>query len=632
MKVNTFFGILGFVLLLLPSALFSNEMFIRFDEACMDQYEYVYENPSQGNNGHLAYAIDVGQGRKIYLEVGAPIQRNFPQQTINCNNAFFDEQLVDAINQRIDQVFVITVKGSRYFASPVTMAAFYEDNGNVIFYTSPKYGFRFNVTAGAVGTNIGYGVRGANMTFEGLLNDDCSGTYAFRQVKNNSTFNDIISDVVFIPEVGVIEERIGRDVDDAMKNAKKLSKVNGKNLERFIKETCVDQSVSSSTSSQVITPYYQPQTTPYQPQQPLNEYYGGGVDFQAKGIQTTPTTPVTTTSIQYHTVKKGETLYSISKKYNLAISDLRDWNGLQNSNLIYKGDKLQVSGGTQTASTNVPTEFFTPNTTSPVSSSLAQRSPYASNTATSGDQYHTVRFGETVASIAMNYGLTEQKLRELNGLNSNEFVKVNQQLKVSNCNCPPASQTTTPSVTPYNQVVATPLTGNTNTYSTYPQQYSSGSTTGPVLSQRSTSTPQTFEQPLRNTPQFYQPEQSTTNIAQPIQPNYPSTDSYYTPPVNTTPQGYYQPSTSTTTQPRPQSEEIIPVFPAPQDDVVPQSYEFVPQYNRKTAGARKTHIVKDGEDLYKISQMYNTNVQRLLELNDMKQNEVLIPYQRIYVN
>lgn len=478
------------------------------------------------------------------------------------------------------------------------------------------------------------------MTFEGLLNNDCSGTYAFRQVKNNSTFNDIISDIVFIPEIGIIEERIGYDVDDAMRNTKKLEKVNGKNLDRVIQELCKEEALSGNFNTipnTTTTPYYQPQTIPTQPQQPIDSYYSGSSTLQPKGYSdVAQTTPIGTTNIQYHTVKKGETLYGISKQYNLDISDLRDWNGLQNSNLIYKGDKLQISNGTQVATRNIPTDFSTGSTTNiPVSSSLAQRSPYATNTntATSSDQYHSVRFGETVASIALNYGLTEEKLRSLNGLSNNEFVKVNQVLKVSDCNCPP-TQATTP--TSFNStsnsqiVVATPSTGTTTNYPTYPQSYNS---TGPVMSQKSTA-PQQFDQPLRNTPQFYQPETTYgsqgAQTTQQAQPSYPSTNNnFYQPPANTTPQSftYTQPSVN-----RPKSDEIIPVFPAPQDDVVPQSYEFVPQYNRKTAGSRKTHIVKDGEDLYKISQMYNTNVQRLLELNNMNQNEVLVPYQRIYVN
>ena len=36
----------------------------------------------------------------------------------------------------------------------------------------------------------------------------------------------------------------------------------------------------------------------------------------------------------FHNVQKGETLFSISKKYNLSIGDLKKWNNLKNNDLF----------------------------------------------------------------------------------------------------------------------------------------------------------------------------------------------------------------------------------------------------------------------------------------------------------
>jgi LysM repeat protein len=46
------------------------------------------------------------------------------------------------------------------------------------------------------------------------------------------------------------------------------------------------------------------------------------------------------------TVKKGDTLYSISKKHNLTVQELKDFNGLKN-NTIYIGQKLLLPGVTE---------------------------------------------------------------------------------------------------------------------------------------------------------------------------------------------------------------------------------------------------------------------------------------------
>ncbi|MBS8263800.1 LysM peptidoglycan-binding domain-containing protein [Mesobacillus boroniphilus] len=46
------------------------------------------------------------------------------------------------------------------------------------------------------------------------------------------------------------------------------------------------------------------------------------------------------------TVKKGDTLYSLSKKHNLTVQELKDFNGLKN-NTIYIGQKLLLPGLTE---------------------------------------------------------------------------------------------------------------------------------------------------------------------------------------------------------------------------------------------------------------------------------------------
>lgn len=48
---------------------------------------------------------------------------------------------------------------------------------------------------------------------------------------------------------------------------------------------------------------------------------------------------------QYHTVVRGETLYSISRKYGLSVSDLLQLNGLKKDQPIKAGQKLLIAPG-----------------------------------------------------------------------------------------------------------------------------------------------------------------------------------------------------------------------------------------------------------------------------------------------
>ena len=44
----------------------------------------------------------------------------------------------------------------------------------------------------------------------------------------------------------------------------------------------------------------------------------------------------------YYTVRKGDSLFLISRKYNVSIADLKEWNGLRNARLIKPGQKLKL--------------------------------------------------------------------------------------------------------------------------------------------------------------------------------------------------------------------------------------------------------------------------------------------------
>lgn len=77
--------------------------------------------------------------------------------------------------------------------------------------------------------------------------------------------------------------------------------------------------------------------------QTLKIPYGGEVS-------TTPDETATALEVQYitHQVKAGETLFSISKDYEVSVPDIKEWNGLQtNSISLDQTLKIQVPKGTE---------------------------------------------------------------------------------------------------------------------------------------------------------------------------------------------------------------------------------------------------------------------------------------------
>ena len=107
--------------------------------------------------------------------------------------------------------------------------------------------------------------------------------------------------------------------------------------------------------------------------------------------------------ILIYTVQKGDTLYSIAKKYNLDSSDLIEYNQLFNT-ILTIGQQLII----------------------PIFNNENDLNNNINNNTT--DTY-IVNSGDTLYSIAKKYGINANELMELNNLNSN-MISIGQQLSI----------------------------------------------------------------------------------------------------------------------------------------------------------------------------------------------------------
>ena len=109
-----------------------------------------------------------------------------------------------------------------------------------------------------------------------------------------------------------------------------------------------------------------------------------------------------------HTVKSGESLWSIAQKYNTSVDEIKKNNNISN-NIVFPGQVIEIGGsGSQDSSSNT-----TSNTSSEVS----------------GGSTHTVQSGETLAVIANKYGVSVDELMSANNLN-NYIIQPNQTLQI----------------------------------------------------------------------------------------------------------------------------------------------------------------------------------------------------------
>ncbi len=173
------------------------------------------------------------------------------------------------------------------------------------------------------------------------------------------------------------------------------------------------------------------------------------------------------TEQKIHTVKSGENLSLIAKKYKCTITELKEWNNLKSTNLSI-GQKLKVypptTQTTQTKTTQTTTSGgyviytvksgdnlwdiakkfdgvsveqirtlnnLSSNAVLKVGQQLKIKK--ASGSSSSGNAIvHTVKSGDNLWDISKKYGVSVEQIRQLNGLNSKSILKIGQKLKISN--------------------------------------------------------------------------------------------------------------------------------------------------------------------------------------------------------
>lgn len=104
----------------------------------------------------------------------------------------------------------------------------------------------------------------------------------------------------------------------------------------------------------------------------------------------------------YHTVKKGENLYLIGKKYGKTPQELKKLNNLKSSN-IYPGQKIIVGTKEEKVKSEKEGEFI--------------------------KDYYIVKKGDTLFEISKNFGVSISELKKMNNL-KNSKLKIGQKLVV----------------------------------------------------------------------------------------------------------------------------------------------------------------------------------------------------------
>ncbi len=156
-----------------------------------------------------------------------------------------------------------------------------------------------------------------------------------------------------------------------------------------------------------------PSVTPNEP----NHSATGGDPLPSGTVLIDPNNPApapvistisTPSSAGTHRVVKGDTLFSLAKRYRVSVQELMSWNQLNSPSALKIGQVLRIHSSSGNGRNSVSIKK------KPSKSSI----------------YHTVRRGDTLYSIARHYRQSVSNLAKWNGVRKSTRLKTGQKLRV----------------------------------------------------------------------------------------------------------------------------------------------------------------------------------------------------------
>ncbi|MFN0175533.1 MAG: LysM peptidoglycan-binding domain-containing protein [Saprospiraceae bacterium] len=485
-----------FALQILPA---QDVTYVLFNRACMNQLEYRYSYPNlKGENAVWAYSMKPNeQEHFIFLTEGdGHYSPELPKSAVSCRNLDLDDAFAANINRGALQMLIVFQRQSGgYWLMPVESATLVARKGAKYWVRTKQSSFQFDTLRLVNEQNLAVTGSPTAAYFSGAKINNCLMEYSFHcePVKTGQ----IRSDLQFIPDIGIVNDRTGNSASQAMENELQLVKVNGKALDDYITEACPEGSGKITMSK-----YQKPAAygdgafeTDKEISSIMQKEQEGELSPRAYFTDADGNSCMEEWETGTHIVQKGENLRAIARTYKVTEQQLIKWNKIQNPDRIEICQKIWLkqppASSRSTANKGVKPQVYDvqPETGKTVKiqgatqgqkgiqnvqaqrKSLDPNRPveHSSGTADSNDyeyfksektikdgrpRIHTVRRGEYLYKIAKMYACPEECIRLANAmpLEGDEPLSIGQEIIIPECSCTLDGETfkkpTGPSKTP----------------------------------------------------------------------------------------------------------------------------------------------------------------------------------------
>ena len=462
-----------------------------------------------------------------------------------------------------------------YNVSPVGIATYAQISPRGIGFSSIDNIFAYEYSQPANGTNLAKRDSEAKVFYNGTLSHTCPRKYLFTKTKTKAGKN--YSELTMIPEIGIIQEKTGFNQTDAENNVLNLVSVNGNPIESYLSQFCTGKDLNFSYKGTFYSNRSGSVDARRNGGTTITNLEGGGMDTEPNN--NTTTTEVTTTVNS----PSGCPVYK-DLDVNLYIDRTTGKPAtLECGGNTYRNGYMVTQAGSAITNTNPSTVIDdNANNVAENSSGIINISPGPGTHGlycpeVSSDGIHIVQPNETLFSIARIYGIGVDDLRSFNRLTGDRIypcMKLNTRLKVA--------------ANIDEELVARDV----------PQNIVHVVKPGETIYQLANKYGFTVDK----FKQINGLESNIISVGQKLK-------------------------ISDCNCPTPQEPAAL----ASTD--IPDSFDATGgRLIVDAAKKREIHIVKENETIYSIAKIYNISVANLRKINNLEVNEVIIPYQRLYLN
>jgi LysM repeat protein len=401
-------------LFLTAIAAHSQDIYLQYDASCMDKMEYRFVESTNGssNVAFTTYRVNYGAQEKVFLEAGLEsviVKKTIPGKLSKCSTKLSKSDIAD-INTGKRKAFVCKKLDSGWAIIPTSSAAYMYFNNNTLSYKNASFDLQSELKEGQGGDNLAASSPNNDPKASVFYLGDMRACDAQGHIFKMSPCDicKIDAEVTFLPTIGMIREQ------ETNGQLYELTSINGLPVCDYMK------GAKAPVPPKMVEP--QPESIVIK-EEPVND-----CSLVAEEGQ--------------HVVQRGENVYSIARRYGIAVTSLRSWNSLS-TDVIQPCTALKVVAPPKPV--EQPSMAVARNNDVPMSYNKVVKPQVVTKTVTkvetkyvtkivceakAREGEHVVQQGENLSTVAKLYNVSVSELRSWNKM-KNDKLETCSRLKVT---------------------------------------------------------------------------------------------------------------------------------------------------------------------------------------------------------